>query len=95
MDRFVLLHVDYDARIEARIAGKHTDILQRIRAVRQACDELGIRHIVSYRMIAKAVAARSQKVAKRDIDQDIIFAGLDEGAVSQIKTRVNAIVREA
>ena len=94
MDRFVLLHVDYDARIEARIAGKHKDILERVRAVRAACAELGITHIVSYRMIKKAVAGREQGISKRDLDNDILFAGLDDGAVRQIKTRVNAATKK-
>jgi len=95
MDRFVMVHVDYDAKVETRIAGKQKDILARTRAVRQACNELGIRKVVSYRMIDKACKARLNGVSKKDIDKDIIFAGLDEPAVRQLKTRVNAIIQGA
>ncbi len=95
MDRFVMIHIDYDARVEKRIAGKHDDILQRVRALRQACSELGIKKVCSYRMISKAVAGRSKGVSKRDLDTDVFFSGLDDSAVRQLKTRVNAIVREA
>jgi MoxR-like ATPase len=93
MDRFVLLYVDYDPKIETRIAGKHKDILNRVRAIRAACTELGITHIVSYRMFLKAVRSREQGVSKRHIDSDILFAGLDDGAIRQIKTRVNAATK--
>ncbi len=89
-----MVHVDYDPKVEKRIAGKHADILQRVRDIRAACDKLGIQHVVSYRMIDKAVTARDEGVSKRDIDRDIMFAKLDEGAVKQLRAAVNEAKRE-
>jgi hypothetical protein len=94
MDRFVKVYVGYDAIVERKIAGKNVDILHRVWATRAACEELGIRHIVSMRMIKKACVARAYKATKAEIDQDIIFAGLDDAAIAQLKPRVTAKVKE-
>lgn len=95
MSRFVRVFVDYDRKIEAKIAGKHVDILHRVWALREACNVLGIRHVVSTRMIVQACKAREHgKATKVEIDADILFAGLDDAAVKQVKPRVNAIQKE-
>jgi hypothetical protein len=90
MSRFVKVFVDYDADVEAKLAGKHADILKRVRALREACEALGIRHIVSTRMIVQAVAARTKgKATRKELDTDIFFAGLDDSAIEQLKPAVN------
>ena len=96
MDRFVRVFINYDRKVEKKLAGKHKDILARVWALREACEELGIRHIVSMRMIVKAVAARSiGKATKAEIDADILFAGLDDNAIAQLKRVVNQKIRDA
>lgn len=95
MTRFVKVFVDYDPKIEAKIAGKAKDILQRVQALRECCNELGIRHIVSTRMIVQAKAARQAKATKAEIDADILFAGLDDNAIAQLKRAVNDKIRKA
>ena len=95
MSRFVKVQVDYDTKIEARIAGKkNLDIAQRVWDLRTACEALGIRHVCSTRMIVQAVAGRKVKCTKAEIDRDVLFAGLDEGAVAQLKTKMNTIARD-
>jgi len=94
MTRFVKVLVDYDRKIEAKIAGKkNLDIAQRVWDLRDACESLGIRHVVSTRMIIQGVKGRAAKCNKTDIDRDVLFAGLDEGAVRQLKTKMNEIAR--
>ena len=94
MTRFVKVLVDYDRKIEAKIAGKkNLDIAQRVWDLRDACESLGIRHVVSTRMIIQGVKGRAVKCNKTDIDRDVLFAGLDEGAVRQLKTKMNEIAR--
>lgn len=94
MTRFVKVLVDYDRKIEAKIAGKkNLDIAQRVWDLRDACESLGIRHVVSTRMIIQGVKGRGAKCNKTDIDRDVLFAGLDEGAVRQLKTKMNEIAR--
>ena len=90
MTRFVKVYVGYDENIERKIAGKAKDILRRVQALRACCDELGIRHIVSTRMIVQAKAARAAKATKAEIDADILFSGLDDNAIAQLKRAVNA-----
>ncbi len=94
MSRFVKVFIDYDRNIERVIAGKHTDIAQRVWDLREACSELGIRHVVSTRMIQQAVAGRQQHITKAKLDRDVLFAGLDDNAIKQLKTRMNAAKRE-
>lgn len=87
MSRFVKVYIGYDDKIEAKIAGKHTDILTRVRKLRAACESLGIRHIVSTRMIVQAVKAREiGKATRRELDRDVFFAGLDDNAIKQLKS---------
>jgi hypothetical protein len=93
MSRFVKVFIDYDRRVEQRIGGAHQDIVQRVWDLREACDSLGIRHIVSTRMIVQAVAARDVKVKRSEIDRDILFAGLDDGAIAQVKSQMNSLKR--
>lgn len=93
MSRFVKVYIGYDARVESRCGSK--DIVTRVQAVRRACDSLSIRHIVSTRMIIQAEAARGAKATKREIDRDIIFAGLDDDAIAQVKAAIAREKREA
>jgi cytidylate kinase len=86
MDRFVPVYIDYDARVEDKIGD--ADIVERVRAVRTACDLLGIQHVCSYRMIKKATKARAAKATRAEIDRDIIFARLDADTVKQIKAQI-------
>jgi cobaltochelatase CobS len=94
MSRFVKVHVGYDRNVEAMIAGDNRDIAQRVWDLRDACEALGIRHIVSTRMIVFGIAARAEKATKKEIDEDIFFAGLDDGAVKQVKSQMLRIKKE-
>lgn len=96
MSRFVKVLVNYDRKVEAKIAGKkNLDIAQRVWDLRDACETLGIRHVVSTRMITQAVAGRTlAKVSKADIDRDVLFAGLDENAIAQVKSQMAKISRD-
>lgn len=86
MNRYVKVFIDYDPQVEKLCGPK--DIVKRCQTVRIACVRLGIRHIVSTRTIALAAKARTAKVTKSEIDRDIIFPGLDENAIKQIKAQM-------
>ena len=88
MDRFVRVFIDYDRKIEARIGSKKA--CTRAWEVRDACSKLGIQHIVSTRMIIKTDRAIAAGLTLAEIDRDIIFSGLDDGAVRQIKAAITA-----
>ena len=94
MTRFVKVFIDYDPKIEAKCGPK--DIVDRVQAVRAACETLAIRHIVSTRMIVQAAKARTiGKATKAEIDRDVIFAGLDTSAITQIKAQMTRAKKEA
>ncbi len=91
MSRFVKVQVGYDRKIEARIAGrKNLDIATRVWDLREACEALGIQHVASTRMIIQAVAGRSVKCTKTEIDRDVLFAGLNDDVVKQLKAALKA-----
>jgi len=83
MSRFVRVFIDYDENIEIDLGPD--DIVDRVWKLRAACTKLGVRHIVSTRMILFAAKARAAGVSRREIDRDIFFAGLDDGAMTQVK----------
>ena len=86
MSRFVRVFIDYDEAIEIDLGP--ADIVDRVWKLRAACTTLGIRHVVSTRMIIFAKLAREQGVTRREIDRDILFAGLDEAAITQVKAQM-------
>ena len=94
MTRFVKVFIDYDAKIEAKCGPK--DIVERVRAVRAACETLAIRHIVSTRMIIQATKARTiGKAKKAEIDLDIIYAVLEASEITQHKAQMTRAKKEA
>lgn len=53
LDRFALVEIDYDTRIEEACAGGDEDWLRFCRAFREATEKAGIRTVVSYRAISR------------------------------------------
>lgn len=53
LDRFALVEIDYDERIEEACAGGDEDWLRFCRAFRDATEKAGIRTVVSYRAISR------------------------------------------
>ena len=86
MARLVKVFIDYDVTLEKRLGPK--DIVQRVHNLREAVNQLGIRHIVSTRKIIFASKARAKGVSKAEIDRDILFAGLDDETLKQVKAQM-------
>lgn len=53
LDRFAMVRVDYDARIEEAMACGNTELLNFCRQFRKAVNTAGIRTVVSYRAISR------------------------------------------
>lgn len=86
MDRFVTLYIDYDRKVEAALGDD--DIVKRVWALRDATQALGIKRVVSTRMIIKAMKARAAGMSRADIDSDVFFAGMDDDTIAQLKARM-------
>lgn len=59
LDRFALVEIDYDERIEKSCAGGDEDWLGFCRAFRDAAEKAGIRTVVSYRAISRGHQMRA------------------------------------
>lgn len=94
MERFVVLEWDYDTDLEHTIAGD-SDWVYNVQSIRQACDELKIRHIVSPRAsITGARLLKSGHFEKKEIEEMLIWKGLDRDTVLKVKRRAKEIYRD-
>lgn len=59
LDRFAIVRIDYDSRIEEACAQGDEDLLSFCRAFRRATQKAGIRAIVSYRAISRMATLRN------------------------------------
>ena len=65
-------------------------LLTKIWAVREAVQTLGLKHVVSTRMIHHAITSRSNGILLSRIDSDIIFAGLTDAQIAQVKAQMKS-----
>ena len=90
-DRWVFVYIDYNAKLEKRLAGKDNhDLVERAQSIRAACNALGLRHIVSTRKIVQARRMREAGFSNRDIDKLVFFARLDDETVKQLAAQMRA-----
>lgn len=53
LDRFAVVEIDYSPAIEEAISNGNKELVQFIRAFRQACQTCGIKHLATYRAISR------------------------------------------
>lgn len=53
LDRFAMVRIDYDSRIEEACANGNEDLLKFARGIRKAANDAGVKMIVSYRAISR------------------------------------------
>ena len=84
LNRFGVVHVDYDPRIEESVALGNKQLLDFCRAFRRACKKAGIRCIVSYRNIGyMAQLAGSLPVV--ELVRTFLTKGLEKGDIQMLK----------
>ena len=72
LDRFAMVRIDYDARIEESCANGDTDLLNFCRKFRAATQKAGIRTVVSYRAISRMAKLSACMDAKEVLDSCLI-----------------------
>ncbi|NVN96671.1 AAA family ATPase [Candidatus Nomurabacteria bacterium] len=87
LDRFVFLDWKYDENLERDLAGNHdwTDFVQ---TVRQYIEEQKIRHIVSPRASIFGAKLLANGIAKKIVEQTILWKGLDDVTKQKIQLNV-------
>lgn len=92
LDRFVMLEWGYDNNLEdelARTKGIKTTWVSHVRAVRAACEELKIRQVVSPRAtINGGLMLEYGDFTLEEVEEMVLFKGLDDKAVSKIKQKL-------
>ena len=65
LDRFGVIKIDYDRRIEMKVAKGNTDLVNFVDSFRSAASKAGVRTIVSYRAIGR-IASLEQNMSIKD-----------------------------
>lgn len=90
MDRFYFVHIDYSEQIEKAIAGGNVEIVKFAHAYRQACSELGIKSLFSYRSIGRIAKLQGIIPAKRLL-WGSLFKGLGIDTVIDILENIREV----
>ncbi len=79
LDRFVPISVDYDARVENKLAAGNVDLVEFVRDLRRAAAKTGVSLVAGYRCISKSAALLGAFTDKQIVDSCICgFVDTDE-----------------
>lgn len=88
LDRFAMVRVDYDKRIEEACAMGNADLLKFCRKFRAVTKKAGIRTVVSYRAISRMAKLDSVMTAEELLDSCLVKS-LDAGDLDTIKNELS------
>lgn len=77
LDRFAMIHIDYDERIEMAVTNNNTELVQFCRAFRKAANKNGLAVTVSYRAMSR-MAKMERLLDKVTLLQTCLIKGLDK-----------------
>ncbi|MDE2097924.1 MAG: AAA family ATPase [Patescibacteria group bacterium] len=85
LDRFIFIELGYDENLERRLSGnsRWVDYVQR---VRRKAKELKLRHVISPRASIMGSKLLAQGVHYKDVQNMVLFKGLDADTVSKFST---------
>lgn len=81
-DRFAFIHIGYNSDIEKSLSKGHTDILEFVHDLRNACKSLQIKLIAGYRAIGKL--AKFYETDTEAVLNAFIFRGMQKDDIRQI-----------
>lgn len=84
LDRFAVVQVGYDEKVETSVAGGDRNLIDFIHAVRQVCDEKGISLITSYRSIGR-IAKMSKVLPLPQVLRSCLFKGMTKADLDPIR----------
>lgn len=88
LDRFCMVNIDYDEKLEKAITGNDAwvDIVQKVRASVYA---LKLRHIVSPRASIHGARLLNAGIAERDVMESVVWKGLDKDTIGKIRNHAS------
>lgn len=84
LDRFAVVCVDYDEKLERNICG-NDDWCDYVQQVRKAVFGLKLRHVVSPRASINGAKLLAAGVSKDDVTESVVWKGLDDDSVTKVK----------
>jgi hypothetical protein len=88
MNRFLRVSLDYSRELEGKLFD--ADITERGWKLRDACEALGIKHVVSTRTLDYATRMRAAGASRSQIDSHCLFAGLTDDTIKQLKSEMKS-----
>ena len=86
MDRFAVIEVDYDEKLERALAG-NDDWVDYVQSIRKAVFALKIRHVVSPRASINGAKLLAAGIARDNVIDSVIWKGLDKDSITKIKAQ--------
>lgn len=82
LDRFAIIEIDYDKRIERKLSNNDEELVKFVRNLRQQSKEKGIRATFSYRCISMSAKLINANMDIKDILVIAIFKGMDKDTIN-------------
>lgn len=87
LDRFAMIVIDYDERIESSVAGGNTDLVNFCRAFRKASQKAGLQVVVSYRAIGR-MAKMLSLLSVEEVVESCLVKGLEKDDLKAIQNDI-------
>lgn len=82
MDRFAIIEMNYDRRVELKIAEGNAELVEFVHQLREKAETLGIRATFSYRCIAMVTKLEKTGLDVKAILKISIFKGMDQDTIN-------------
>lgn len=88
VDRFFMVNVDFDKKVELKITNGNHDLVAFIDDFRNATRNVGLETVVSYRAL-KTIAKLENVIALDKLYKGVLLKGLDKGDYSLIQNKMH------
>lgn len=90
LDRFAVIQVGYDQRVELSVAGGDSELVEFIHKVRDVCEKAGVSLITSYRSIGR-IAKMSKVLPLAKVLRECLFKGMTAADLATIQNGVKGM----
>ena len=89
LDRFVMIEFDYDERVELSLSNGNRELVDFMHAMRETCNNLGIRATFSYRAIISVTKLEGAGMALDTIIRIAVVKGIDNDTLRTIRPNIS------
>lgn len=90
LDRFAVIQVGYDQRVELSVAGGDSELVEFVHKVRDVCEKAGVSLITSYRSIGR-IAKMSKVLPLDKVLRECLFKGMTVADLATIRNGLNGM----